>query len=78
MIPLASGCTSAATRPSADGDGQRLPFASSVQYVVVPSQLSGTGKTLFSSIAGHFHLVACGGASMSTRESPPKVMDLSG
>ncbi len=42
-------------------EGQRLPFASSVQYVVIPSQLSGTDKTVFNSIAAHFHLVVSGG-----------------
>ncbi|HUJ65744.1 MAG TPA: DUF2079 domain-containing protein, partial [Acidimicrobiales bacterium] len=42
-------------------EGQRLPFAGQVQYVVIPTLLSGEDQTVFASISSGFALVAEGG-----------------
>jgi uncharacterized membrane protein len=42
-------------------EGERLPFAGQVQYVVVPSFLYGDDETVFASISSAFQLVAQGG-----------------
>ena len=44
-------------------EGQRLSFASTVQYLVIPAQRSGTDKAVFDSIASRFRLVASGGGA---------------
>ncbi len=42
-------------------EGQTLPFAGKIQYLVIPSQLSGDDATTFARIASQFRLVAAGG-----------------
>jgi uncharacterized membrane protein len=42
-------------------EGDRLPFAGQVQYVVIPSFLYGNDQTVFASISAGFQLVAQGG-----------------
>jgi uncharacterized membrane protein len=42
-------------------EGQRLPFAGRVQYLVIPSSLSSDSARTFAAIAPQFRLVASGG-----------------
>jgi uncharacterized membrane protein len=42
-------------------EGQRLPFAGMVEYLVIPSDPTGTDETVFQSISAQFELVASGG-----------------
>lgn len=42
-------------------EGQRLPFANQIQYLALPTDLTGTDQTVFASIAGEFHMVARAG-----------------
>lgn len=53
-------------------EGQRLPFAGQVQYVVVRTDMPAGDAATFASIAPHFSLVAQGGGvSVYRRTSPP-------
>lgn len=53
-------------------EGRYLPIAAGVQYLVLPSHLSGAGAATFASIAPQFSLVARGGgASLYRRVAPP-------
>jgi hypothetical protein len=38
-------------------EGQRLPFADQVQWLVLPTGLTGTDATLFASVSPTFHVV---------------------
>lgn len=42
-------------------EGERLPFANQVQYLVIPLQLDPSDRPVFNSISTHFRLVAEGG-----------------
>lgn len=42
-------------------EGQRLPFAGQVQWVVIPSQLSGPDASVWSAVESRFQLVSSGG-----------------
>lgn len=53
-------------------EGSRLPFASKVQYLAVPSVMTGTDEAVFESIASNFRLVASGGGLSVYRRVPPK------
>ncbi|MGC8512328.1 MAG: DUF2079 domain-containing protein [Acidimicrobiales bacterium] len=55
-----------------DEEGTRLPFASKVQYLAVPTVMTGTDKAVFESIASKFRLVASGGGLSVYRRVPPK------
>ncbi len=39
-------------------EGQRLPFADQIQYVALPTNLTGTDEAVFTSISSQFHVVA--------------------
>lgn len=52
-------------------EGQRLPFASQVRYLVLPLQMSTSDQEVFDSIAGHFRLIhSGGGAGVWIRTAP--------
>jgi hypothetical protein len=42
-------------------EGQQLPFANQVQYLVIPMQLSASDQPVFNSISSQFRLVGQGG-----------------
>ena len=42
-------------------EGQTLPMAAQVQYLVIPTQLSSSDAAVFAAIADQFHVVAQGG-----------------
>jgi hypothetical protein len=44
-------------------EGQRLPFSNQIQYLVIPSVLSGVDQTVFESIDSDFQLVGQGGGA---------------
>jgi uncharacterized membrane protein len=52
-------------------EGQRLPFAGQVQYLVIPTLLYGVDQTVFTSISADFALVAAGGGVSVYRRTAP-------
>jgi len=52
-------------------EGTRLPFASTVEYLAVPTVMSGTDEAVFESIASRFRLVASGGGVSVYRRVAP-------
>ena len=46
-------------------EGQRLPFSGDVQYLVLPTALTGVDQSVFNSIANQFQLVGEGGGVRS-------------
>lgn len=53
-------------------EGTRLPFASKVEYLAVPTVMSGIDKAVFESIASRFSLVASGGGLSVYRRVTPR------
>ncbi|MGH9055789.1 MAG: DUF2079 domain-containing protein [Acidimicrobiales bacterium] len=52
-------------------EGRRLPFAGQVQYVVLPTDLTGVDASVFGAIAGRFRVVAKGGGVAVYRRVAP-------